>query len=445
MIAPRTILLYFSALGLLLGAVLYIVSPALLTATALVWTLLALVLLLDAVVSLGRLSGTGASFPEIVRLTKEREGSIPVLLHFTGTSRPLLEIGLALPAELPSPQETWRIAVAPGGTEARFDWPCTPRRRGRYQLQGIYLQAVSRLGFWHIRKHIDATAEVRVYPNLQQERSKLAAIFLNRGSFGMHAQRRVGKGRDFEQLREYIPGDSLQDIHWKATARRGHPVTKVYQLERTQEIYVVLDASRLSSRVFEDEAGRQVTQLERFLNAAMALGLVAEKQGDLFGLITFGEEVYQFLRAGNGIAHYNAVRDAVYALEARPVNPDFEELFTFIRLRLRRRALLMFLTNLDDPVLAESFAKQLRLISRRHLVLVNMVTSPEIRPLFAAPDAATPEDVYDRFAAHLQWRDLRELQQVLHREGVSMHLLENESLTPELVSQYAGVKQRQLL
>ena len=93
-----------------------------------------------------------------------------------------------------------------------------------------------------------AQSEIRVYPNLFTERRNLAALFLHRGAFGLHAQRQVGKGREFEKLREYMPGDSFDEIHWKATAKRGRPITKVFQIERTQEVYVVIDASRLSAR-----------------------------------------------------------------------------------------------------------------------------------------------------------------------------------------------------
>ena len=99
------------------------------------------------------------------------------------------------------------------------------------------------------------------------------------------------------------------------------------------------------------------TTLERFLTAALVLGLAAEQQGDLFGLLAFTNKVETFVRAKNGKAHYSACRDALYRLQPQIVTPDFEEVCTFIRLRLRRRALLVVLTALDDPVLAESFVK----------------------------------------------------------------------------------------
>ena len=99
-----------------------------------------------------------------------------------------------------------------------------------------------------MRRSQAAGCELRVYPDLRAERRQAAAVFLTRNGLGSHAQRQVGRGRDFEKLRDYVAGDSIEDISWKATARRQKPVSKVFQVERTQEVYVVIDASRLSGR-----------------------------------------------------------------------------------------------------------------------------------------------------------------------------------------------------
>jgi uncharacterized protein (DUF58 family) len=287
-------------------------------------------------------------------------------------------------------------------------------------------------------------SEIRVYPNLSNDRKNLSALFLNRGQFGLHAQRQVGKGRDFEKLRDYIPGDGYDEIHWKATARRGKPVTKLFQIEKTQEVYVIVDRSRLSAR----PPGQSIdgaSALERFVTAALVLGLAAEQQGDLFGLLAFGDKVEKFVRAKNGQAHYNACREALYTLQPGAVTPDFDELCTFIRLRLRRRALLIFLTALDDPAVSESFVRSLRLIRRQHLILVNMLQPPGVRPLFSNPGVAGLDDIYEELGGHLRWQKLRELQKILRRLGVQFSLLKNERMSAELVSQYLSVKQRQLL
>ena len=187
------------------------------------------------------------------------------------------------------------------------------------------------------------------------------------------------------------------------------------------------------------------TVLERFLTAALILGQAAEQQGDLFGLLTFSDRVESFLRAKNGKAHYAACRDAIYTLEPRPITPDFDEISSFIRTRLRRRALLVFLTSLDDPVLAESFIRNMALLSGQHLVLVNMIKPPDADPLFSRSDVNELDDIYRHLGGHLQWHSLRELEKVLQRRGVRFSLLQNERLASDLVSQYIGVKQRQLL
>src|SRR5206468_11571218 len=156
-----------------------------------------------------------------------------------------------------------------------------------------------------------ASAGLRVYPDLHSERNEVAALFLRRSHFGTRAQRQAGQGRDFEKLREYVPGDSYDEIHWKATAKRGHPVTKVFQIERTQEVYVVLDASRLSARL---SGSPPRSALERSITAALILALAAERQSDLFGLVAFSDRILAFLRARRGKAHFDGCREALYRL-----------------------------------------------------------------------------------------------------------------------------------
>ncbi len=448
MIAPGNRLLFWTAVVSLACAVAYAAAPALWPLFLGIMGLFLLLSVLDAALTPGRLDGVHAAFdvtPVGFRLTKDREGRVALHLRNEAKRPRRIRLGIAFPPVFRNCEET-RTLTLPAGAEAHtLNWPCTPTKRGLYRLENLYLEIGSPLGFWLFRTARPVQAELRVYPNLLSERNRLAAIFLNRGTLGIHARRRVGKGRDFEKLREYIPGDSYEDVHWKATARRARPITKIYQVERTQEVYVVMDASRLSARTLTDEGGSPATQLDRFIQAAMVLGMIAERQGDLFGLLTFSDRIHGFVRARTGRAHFNACRDALYTLEPRAVSPDFDELCTFIRTRLTRRALLVVLTNLDDPVLAESFTRNLDLINRRHLILVNMLTPRGAGPLFTGPEVSDPDEVYRRLGAHLQWRDLRELQRVLYRRGVTMGMLENASLTPELVSQYLNVKQRQLL
>lgn len=470
MIAPQARLLFWFAVIVLPFAALGAVYPAaFLFSVVLIAGLLALALL-DAALAFGRLAGISVELPEVMRASKDRPLIIPISVRNERQQRLRVRFGLALPRELQAALEDAQVILPEGAECSRIEWSCQPAKRGNYRIKRAFLETESRLGFWAVRTSVPVQGEVRVYPNLLAERNKLAALFLNRGAFGLHAQRQIGKGRDFEKLREYVPGDGFDEIHWKATARRGHPVTKVFQIERTQEVYVVIDASRLSARTQSVVSGRwsvkggstsapatadhgrlttdpskAETTLERFLTAALILGQAAEQQGDLFGLITFTDQAQTFLRAKNGKAHYSACRDAIYTLEPQNITPDFDEISAFIRTRLRRRALLIFLTSLDDPVLAESFVRNMSLLAGQHLVLVNMIQPPDAAPLFTRPDVEGMDDLYRHLGGHLQWHSLREMEKVLQRRGVRFSLLENERLATELVSQYVGVKRRQLL
>jgi uncharacterized protein (DUF58 family) len=465
MIVPRTRLLTWFALLAVPFATLAAAVPEYALVAGGMAGLFVLLALLDAAMGLGALDGLSVELPKVVRLSKDRPGGLDLHLVNTPQHQREVRLGLPLPRELASPQEDLTTLLPAKAERSRLNWPFQPLKRGNYLLDHCHLECASPMGFWSVRGTTPARCEIRVYPNLLTERKSVAALFLNRGQFGVHALRQVGKGRDFEKLREYVPGDDYGEIHWKATAKRGKPVTKVFQIERTQEVYVIIDASRLSARSTVSSLGFGVSSspqtasaqletpnpkletsvLERYLTAALVLGLAAEQQGDLFGLLTFSDRVQNFVRAKNGKAHYAHCRDAIYTLQPQLVSPDFEELAAFLRVRLRRRALLIVLTALDDPLLAEQFERSMELLCRQHLILVNMMQPPGARPLFSAPDVEKVDDVYQRLGGHLLWHRLRELGKTLQHRGVTFSLLDNERLSAQLVTQYLQVKRRQLI
>ncbi len=428
-----------------------------------------LLVVFDAVTSSKIFAGININFPETVQLAKDRKASLEVRIINPGRIGRELRIGIAWPLEISVPDDAISVLLPPGADVVSFQWQCTATKRGRYVLDKCFAETASRIGFWTFRRAFPMTCEVRVYPNLLAERT--AALFLARGQFGAQAQRQAGKGRDFEKLRDYIPGDSFEDVHWKATARHGKPVTKIYQIERTQEVYVVIDASRLTSRnldhslrstsrshgraAIEDIPVANSTQvenraassnvLERFITAGLVLGIAAERQGDLFGLLAFSDRMQRFVRAKNGKTHFGTCRDALFALQPETVTPDFDELFSFIRVHLRRRALLVFLTALDDPLLAENFVRNIDVISRQHLVIVGMIQPPGVQPLFSDPEVHSVDEIYQRLGGQILWNNSRELEKKLQRRGVRAILFDHEKLSAQLVTQYLETKRRQLL
>lgn len=425
--------------------------------------LVAIAAVFDAVRSSAILRSLQFKPGTVLRLSRGRSGAVDLLIE-AGTAPPAdpVRLALQLPKALTTSQPELICRIGPG--TSRLSWPIGVLERGGHWIHALFMETPSRWRLWEIRDSATLNAEVRGYPDLFRDRAAVAAIFLNRSGLGSHAQRQVGKGRDFEKLREYIAGDSLEDIHWKATAKRGRPVTKVFQVERTQEVYVVVDYSRLNGRVCRSKpmhidssstqtsgtgnpAGPELEEsfLDVSLRAALLVGVAAERQGDRFGLVTFADRIQAFLPAGSGAAHFGACREALYTLQPVSASPDFEELASFLRQRVRRRSLILVLTSLDDPVIAEGFLRGIDLLRNQHLLVVGMLRPEGVRPVFHNPEVERPDELYGELAGHFRSQSLREMELTLRRRGVAFSLTDGAHLTTDLIRQYLAVKQRQAL
>lgn len=446
-IAPTSRLVLLAAL-LLPAALLAGFSPRALMLALAVYGLVAILTLLDAWAAWHSRGCVSVTIAPVVRLARMKEGQFELLFFHPSQARRMVECGLALPPALVSTESVRRICL-PAGTETScLSWPCQALRRGVYPLQRCRLAWWSPGKLWRVLEDQTLNTEIRVYPDLSREKQRLPNLFLQRGRLGIHHQKQIGKGREFEKLRDYQPGDCFEDIHWKATAKRGMPIVKEFQIERTQEVYVILDASRLSAQklaVSESETDAEPNSLERYVTAATIFSLICQRQGDLYGLLTFSDRVEAFVRAKSGRAQHQACQQALFGLHPQRVMPDYTEVFTFIRTHLRRRALLIFLTDLRDPAQAEDFQRGVSLIAGQHLVLVTMLQPRGVAPLFQGPPPQSHDHLYEKLGGHLQWQALAQLRQSLQRAGVNLALVEQEQLAARLVDSYISVKQRQVL
>jgi uncharacterized protein (DUF58 family) len=419
------------------------------TAGLLIAIFLAAVAAIDALTASFSLKGVSFGVNRIIRMTRLRPGRIEIEISHNVPQIRTIRLGLKLPDSIGLENDIAEAAIPPGQGRIKVIFTCLPKERGPAVLDSCHAEGLSFLKLWLFRKPFRLKSEIRVYPGLEGERKALAPLFLNRGLLGIHRMPQTGKGREFEKLREYIPGDSSEDIHWKVTAKRHQPVTKVFRVERTQDVYVVIDSSRLSARpaAFSDHNTGESCDavLEKYISSALVIGLAAQKEGDNFGLISFSDQVHGFLKARSGRPHYGSCRELICSIKPRLVNPDFEELFTFIRLNLRRRALIIFLTALDDPVLAEGFSKNINLVSRTHLVAAGMIRPENARPLFSETAVAGIDGIYSALAGHYIWHNLTELNKVLARQGVGFSMYGSSGLSAGLVNRYLQIKGRQML
>jgi uncharacterized protein (DUF58 family) len=409
----------------------------------------------------GRLDGLSPVPGDPVRFTLGKPAVLSLAMRGNLAAPVTVRLLAYLPEQLSPSRGSLETRLQPGEGSWAFPIQVSPVLRGRGSLGGCVLETASPLGFWTLRKRMDFIREVCVYPGLAGRTGKVSLPEI-RNNMGQHRRMRTGKGREFEKLREYLHGDDYHDIHWKATAKRGFPVTKTFQTENSQEVYAIVDASRLSSvplsAALPDapsaDSGLAATRaapapiahapqpLEYYLRTALRLGMAAERQGDRYGLMAYADRPAHFLPAGKGKSHYGRFRDALCALRSDDASPDYAELFASIRLRLRKRAMLLFLCSLDEPAQAEAFAEHVGLISRQHLVTVVAVKPTGIRPVFQGLPVEADSDVYDRMADHLRLRNLDGLAGRLRRQGVSFRAWEPDRLSAEAVARYLDAKHR---
>jgi uncharacterized protein (DUF58 family) len=455
MMVPRMRLILLTAVVMLTAGFLAAWQSAWVEYAVAAVAALAVLSIIDAATQRNALRALTVSIPEVVRMTVDKTSHIPLTVGKPQAMAGRLRLGVALPRAIVSEQEDLNLTLEKDGEGLGVPWGCRPLKRGRFEIERCHLEVTSLLGLWDLRRKIPLDGEIRAYPNLVSGQQNLRGLF-RRKEWGLRTQRRVGKGREFEQLREYLPGDSFEDIDWKATARRRHPITRVYQVEQAQEIYVVLDSSRLSTRsaayvtdrrrrTRSEQAISATTIFERYIIAALVMAVVADQLSDRFGLLIFGDKPECYIKAGRGRAHYNACRDALYNRMPRSVSPDFDELFTYVGTHLRKRALLVFLTSLDDPVLAESFIHAMKAATRQHILMVNMFRPPGAHPLFSSPDIKMVQGIYQHLVGHMHWASINETHRRLKQHGAALHLLDDHQLCSQLVNQYMDVKQRQII
>jgi uncharacterized protein (DUF58 family) len=205
MIVPRDRLLFWFAVVALPSSVIGAVYPAALAVSLSLIGGLILLVLADVALARGTFADIRLELPPVIRMSRERDATLDLRIYNKGGKTRTLRLALQMPRELQSTSDEL-LATLPAQSEwSRVVWRCRPLQRGSYRLESAYVEASSPLGFWGLRARLPAPCEIRVYPNLLQERRGLGMLFLHRWTFGTHAQRQIGKGREFEKLRQYTP------------------------------------------------------------------------------------------------------------------------------------------------------------------------------------------------------------------------------------------------
>lgn len=324
------------------------------------------------------------------------------------------------------------LKLAAGGfAETRY--PIRPIERGDHAFGAIELRLGSPIGLWERRVFAGAPSTVKVYPNFSAlARFALMATDHRLSQIGILKRRRRGLGLDFQQLREYREGDAQRQIDWKATSRMNRLISREYQDERDQQVMILVDCGRRMAA--RDD---QLSHLDHVLNAALLLGFVGLRQGDAVGLMTIAG-VERYLAPRKSMAAINQMMSAVYDVQPSSHMPDFHTAAVSLMARLRKRALVVIVSNLRDED-EETLLPAIRLLRKRHLVLVASLREAILGQALSAP-VRNPDDAATHAAAadYLE-RRAREFKR-LEAAHIPCVDVEPQGLAMAMVNRYIDLK-----
>jgi uncharacterized protein (DUF58 family) len=362
-----------------------------------------------------------------------------------------------LPPAMIAQPATHKLTAFPR-VPASIRYRIEPRERGNWETGWLYVRYRSGLGLTERWARAPLTQTVRVYPALRTGEEQ--QIYLARSrqiDLQLRRAQQRGLGRDFESLREYREGDDLRDICWTATARRGSLVTRQYQTERSQPVWIVLDCGRLmQSRValgvvpgksalpVEEKGPRIHSKLDHACTTAVALAQLALFSGDRVGLLAYGQSIQQRLLPGRGAAHLRQLIESLALVHAEAGEADHLRATATLNRLQPRRSLILWVTDLAETAMRPEVIDGALQLLRRHVLLFVAMAQPEV-DLIAQARPGNIEQMF-RAAAAQEMASRRELLLArLHEQGALTLDLNPEQLTSSVLNNYLMVKERAMV
>ncbi len=332
-----------------------------------------------------------------------------------------------------APEGLPRTLALGAGEWAELRYQVRPVARGEAAFDPAELRLFSPLGLWQSRRFSGEAQAVRVYPNFRAlAKYTLLATDNRLSQIGVLQVRRRGEGTEFHQLREHRQGDPQRAIDWKATARTARLIAREYEEERDQRVLLVIDCGRRMAS--KDDA---LSHFDHTLNAALLLAHVALRQGDAVGMLTMGG-VQRYLEPRKSIGAVHSILNRVYDLEPTLAVPDYDQAAREVMRHLRRRALVIVLTNLRDED-DDTLLPALKLLRTRHLVVI-----ASLREAIISRALSARVDSFDRAVTHAAAAEYLSLRERVFRRidaaGVMALDVEPEKLPISLVNRYLELK-----
>lgn len=320
------------------------------------------------------------------------------------------------------------------------EYSVCPQERGDARFGNVFLRYQSTLRLAERWAVAPLAQSVRVYPNLaESQRDTIYLIRSRQVAMEKRLQQRLGRGREFESLREYRESDEWRDLCWTATARRGKLISRSYRVERSQTVWLVLDTGRLlRTRVLG------LSKLDYSTGAALSLAQVAQYSGDRVAMLAYGRRIQQRQPPGHGAVHIRGLLERLSQVRGEELEADHQRAAETLLSLQKQRSLIVWLTDLSETATTPEVIESASRLARRHLVLFTVIGQPELRSVLQKRPANAGE-MFQHVAAQevVHRRDV--LLRTLRQQGVLTLEVDPAKLSSSVVNQYLSAKERSLI
>lgn len=326
------------------------------------------------------------------------------------------------------------------GNSTDYTYTVRPVDRGEYYYGGLNIHVHTILGLVSRRYVFNQEVMIPCYPSFLQMRKYELMAFSNRLiDFGMKKIRRIGHTMEFEQIKEYVNGDDVRNINWKASAKRSQLMVNQYQDEKAQPVYSVIDKGRVMKMPFEG-----LKLVDYALNATLVISNIALKKGDKAGMFSFSNKVDNQVMAQKKASQMNLILETLYNLDTDFKESDFSRLYIDIKRSITQRSLLLLYTNFETLDALYRQLPYLQAIAKNHLLVVIFFENTELREL-TDKEATTTQEIFDKTIAQKFAYEKKLIVNELNKFGIQTILTEPQHLTINTINKYLEIKARGLL
>lgn len=315
-----------------------------------------------------------------------------------------------------------------------------PTERGVYSFGHVRVFASTPIGLVQRRFTLCQPCDVKVYPSyLMLTRYELLAMSNNLTEMGIKKIRKVGNHTEFEQIKDYVSGDDFRLINWRATARTSRLMVNVYQDERSQQVFNIIDKGRVMQQAF-----RGMTYLDYAINASLVLSYIAMRKEDKAGVVTFSDHFEDFVPASRRTGHMQNILEMLYRQQTRFAESDYSALVAEVNQHITKRSLLILYTNFANRISMERQLPYLLQLNRRHRLLVVFFEDHEVKD-YLATRSESDEEYYRHVVAEQFAYEQRLIVSSLKQRGILALLTTPEALSVDVLNKYLEIKTRELL